>query len=203
MEAIELREDLAYVRRAMERAEIYTNIPPPVYAAVGALGCLGVGLSYAVLGAEVGADPRLAHVGQKWTLAGIWLGTFLGAIAAAALLSRRAARRRGSLAWTSLCSRMFLAQVPIVTVAGVLTVALAVGGAPQWIPALWLLHYAVILHSLSYHTDVIHRVESALFGVLGAAALLWPAIALPCLAVGFGLLQLLVGLYRAKRRAPP
>ena len=72
------------------------------------------------------------------------------------------------------------------------------------VPALWLLHYGLIIFSFSYFTGWEHRAQSFVFLALGATALLGPGcLALPLLAAGFGLVHLGSAMLRAKGNPSP
>jgi hypothetical protein len=192
----EIERDLAFIRRTMECAERYRNIPPLGYLSVGALGLAGPAASFAVLGGGRGSSLEAVGPGELLLLGAIWIAVLLGALASMAVFSFLRARRHGIRAWNSLAARMVLSQLPIVLVSGLLTLALAVRGALPLVPALWLLDYSVICFAFSYFTGLDHRIQGLLFLLLGGAALCLPGLGLTLLAAGFGGVHIAFGLLR-------
>ncbi len=195
MKLSRIERDLKLIRQMMESSSRYTNIPASGYAAAGCFGLFGAWRTAVCLKETNPAALTMLP------LAGTWLAIFLLTIGVVGLLSWRKARTHGVSAWNSLAARMFLSQVPVVAVAGMLTVALGVHGDYRMIPALWLGLYGVILYSFSYFTGVEHKIESLAFIVFGAIAAFAPLHWQPLLlGLGFGGVHLLSGIARQIRK---
>jgi len=196
----EMERDLAFIKRTMEEATRYDNVPPIAYVLIGLLALGGAAATYGLLGPEqLGAlnetDP--AHVGP---LVMIWGGVLIATMICLAVGVVMRARKRGITAWNSLATRMFVSQIPQVVVAGLLTAGLLQFERLGLIPAVWLLHYGAITYSFSYFAGKDHQLLGAVFVALGAAALFGPSSwAVPLLAIGFGLLHIVFGVTRMIR----
>jgi len=196
----ELERDLAFIKRTMEQATRYDNIPPVGYVVLGFVGLAGAGATFGVLGADRAARLDDLAPAEVWSMALVWGGTLVAATICLALAVVARARRRGVVAWSSLAMRMFLSQVPQVAVAGLLTFGLLELGRIGVIPAVWLLHYGVITYSFSYFAGRDHQLLGLVLIALGAAALFGPtAWAVPLLAIGFGLMHIVFGVARMIR----
>lgn len=196
----EMERDLAFIRRTMEQATRYDNIPPVGYVVTGVLGLAGAGATYGLLGAERVADLGGLEAEGLWSMALVWGGVLVASLVFLAAAAVRSSRRRGIAAWNSLATRMFLSQLPQVAAAGLLTLGLVQLDRVGVIPAVWLLHYGVITYSFSYFAGRDHQVLGIAFLALGAAALFGPAAwSVPLLAIGFGLLHIAFGVFRMIR----
>lgn len=195
-----IERDLAFIRRTMETASRYDNIPATGYLAIGLIGFVGVGATYALVGPESVNNLNGLASGDLWLLAAVWGCVFLAALCSMILLSAFRARRLGVTAWNSLAARMFLSQIPQVAVSGALTIGLALRGQVDLVPVLWLLHFGVISYSFSYFTGPDHKIQGIVFMALGVAGLFGPGhLALPLLAAGFGGVNTVFGLFRMIR----
>ena len=138
----------------------------------------------------------MAGLGLVWYLVGDaldrrhWSLVLILSVFFTILYSIKNAKKNHLSAWNSLASRLFLSQIPIVFVAGVLTLVLTLKGIYGLIPAFWLLFYGVIAFSFSYFTGLEHRIQSYIFLFLGTIGLFASAAqALWLLALGFGVLH--------------
>ncbi len=198
MKLSQIERDLKLIRQMMESSSRYTNIPASGYAAAGCFGLFGAWRTAVCLKET---NPATLSSLTMLPLAGAWLAIFLLTIGVVGLLSWRKARKHEVSAWNSLAARMFLSQIPVVAVAGMLTVALGVHDAYAMIPALWLGLYGVILYSFSYFTGVEHKIESLTFITLGTVAAFAPLQWQPLLlGLGFGGVHLLSGIARQMRK---
>jgi hypothetical protein len=196
----EMERDLAYIKRTMEVATRYDNIPPAGYLLTGLLGLAGAGGTYLVLGADGARRIDDLTAIDLWQLGALWSGVLVLALVILAVAAVMRARHRGIAAWNSLATRMFVSKLPHVVAAGLLTVALVRLGHAGLIPALWLLQYGVITYSFSYFAGRDHQLLGAVLIALGAAALFGPGSwSLPLLAVGLGLGHLVFGVARMIR----
>jgi len=192
-----LEKDLAFIKRTLERAGQYRNIPASGYVAIGLLGFLGAGGTYWLLGPEKSAQLNHLDHADLWSCGWLWFSVLAGAIGSMIVLSILKARNLGIRAWNSLAARMIFSQIPLVLVTGLMTLALLMVHQYALIPPLWLLQYAAISYSFSYFTGPDHKIQGVLFLVLGSVAFLGPGhLALPLLAAGFGGVHLVFGLFR-------
>jgi len=197
MKITDIEQDLKVIRKAMESSLRYTNIPVPAHFAAGLLGILGVWGTYLFLGKEKVANVESILPEDASTLAILWGVVFVAALGCALFFSWQRAQKHHISAWNSLAARMFLSQVPLLAIAGVLTLGIGLKGYYDLIPGLWLSLYGVILFSFSYFTGIAHRVESICFLLLGiAAAFASGPVALVLLGLGFGGVHIAGGLAR-------
>ncbi len=194
----EIEQDIRLIRKVMESASRYTNIPASGYVVTGVLGVLGAWRTSFFL-----KSRHISEVAQidLWEIKGLtvtWFLIFLSAIAVVVLLSWRKAKKYQAVAWNSLAARMILSQIPLVIVSGVLTIAMGLRGDYDLIPCMWLGIYGAILYSFSYFTGIEHKVEGSLFIGLGILAAFAPIQTLPLLlGLGFGGVHLMAGIVRA------
>ncbi|MBW2277204.1 MAG: hypothetical protein JRF63_06910 [Deltaproteobacteria bacterium] len=198
----EMERDLAFIKRTMEQATRYDNVPPLGYMIIGLIGLAGVGATYGLLGAEQIARLDQPDPASIRSLALVWGGVLIATLICLAVAVVMRAKRRGITAWNSLATRMFLSQIPQVVAAGLLTAGLLQFDRVGLIPAVWLLHYGVLTYSFSYFAGRDHQLLGSIFVALGAAALFGPSSwAVPLLAIGFGLLHIVFGVARMIRNA--
>lgn len=186
--ALHLRamDNLRFIRQTMEDAVCFT--------AVSGIGEIVVGLS--ALAAAVWA----AH--QATT--GGWLLVWLGEALVAALVTGGAVVWKTRQARISLLSRpgrrFALGLLPPLAAGALLSYALVAAGAQALLPGLWLLLYGTAVVTGGAFSVRIVPVMGLGFMALGAVALFAPASwGNAFLAAGFGGLNLLFGLYIAKR----
>jgi len=196
----ELERDLAFIKKTMEAATTYRNVPAVGYLAAGILGLAGSLATYYLLGADKAADLSKIRGKDVDALSVLWAGIFILTLISVIACIIMNARKHGISAWNPLGARMFLSQIPLLFVAGVLTIALVHGKNYGLIPAAWLMCYGVMAHSFSYFTGIDHRIQGLVFIVLGAgAAFAQGTAALILLAVGFGGVHIIFGVYRLLR----
>jgi len=183
----EVERDLKVIRQAMEASSRYTNITARGYFFTGVVALLGVWQTYTLLGHAKLTNLTLITLADRQGLLLIWGTVFVAALGIVAFFSWRKARRNQISAWNSLAARMFYSQIPLVGIAGILTLALGRQGYYAVIPGVWLALYGVILYSFSYFTGRGHKIEGSLFMLLGCVALFAPGpFTLFLLGAGFG-----------------
>ena len=193
----ELEQDLKLIRKVMEASSRYTNIPAGGYLATGGLGVLGAWKTQIFLEQHSVPDLGLLQLWEVRPLALTWFTIFLLAVGIVVLSSWRKAGKHQVPAWNSLAARMFLSQIPLVIVSGVLTFAMGTKGDYDLIPCMWLGIYGSILYSFSYFTGVEHKIEGSVFVLLGLFSAFAPLQAQPLLlGLGFGGVHLLAGAWR-------
>jgi hypothetical protein len=189
-------QDLSFIRRTMEGAASFTDVPG---WGLVAIGVTAVGAAF------------LAHAQPtpfRWLA--IWLlEALLGATLGTALMLRKMQARGGEGPMISVPARKFLFGFwPAILAGAILTVALAEragigfpgGRVPEVLPGLWLLLYGVGVVTAGAFSVRAVPAMGAGFMLLGAVTLLVPSLSGDLLlALGFGGLQIGFGLYIARR----
>ncbi|HET7040778.1 MAG TPA: hypothetical protein VFI13_02120 [Gemmatimonadales bacterium] len=183
-------EDLSFIRRTMEGAASFTDVP--------GWGLVVTGLT--ALGAAAYAHTQVTAV--AWL--GVWFAeAILGAVLGTTLMLQKMRRRAGEGPVLSVPARKFLLGFwPAILAGAVLTYALADRGgmwlpgsrAPEVLPGLWLLLYGVGVVTAGAFSVRVVPMMGVGFLLLGTIDLLVPG--LPgdlLLAIGFGGLQILFG----------
>ena len=179
-------ENLQFIRSTMERSSTFTAVP-----GLGGVGMGSVGLAAAIL-----APTQIST--ERWLV--VWL---LAAGAAMAIgvtaIWRKAARSGARLAGG--VGRRFAVSLAAPFVAGAaLTLGVWMKGDRTLIPAVWLLLYGTGVLAGGGFSVASVRLLGVLFMALGVAALLTPpAWGNIWLGLGFGALQVVFGLYIARK----
>lgn len=190
-------QDLSFIRRTMEGASSFTDVPGVGLVVIGVTG----------LGA--------AAVAARQPTAGRWLAAWLAAAVVGATIGGVATflkmRRRGRPADGALLStpaRKFLyGLVPALVAGALLTFALLDTGTawsaaapPRALPGLWLVLYGVGVTTAGAHSVRAVPTMGVGFMMLGAVALFVPAVPGDLLlAAGFGVWQVVIGAWIARR----
>ncbi len=190
-------QDLQIIRKAIEASSRYKNITARGYFFSGIVALVGVWRTYQFLGADKVADTRLITAADLPGLALIWTLVLAVSLVMAVFFSWWKARRNKISAWNSLSARMFLSQLPLIAVAGLFTVGLALKGYYEVVPVVWLGCYGVIFYSFSYYTGKSQKIEGLVFIALATIAMFAPgAVVLACLGLGFGGVHIVSGVSR-------
>ncbi len=193
----DIERDLRFIRKTMESSSRYTNVPASGYLITGVLGLAGTWGTYIFLGKEKVLNTALIAPGEIKALMFLWILVFVAAVGIVIFCAWRKARKHRISAWNSLAARMFLSQVPLALVTGVLTLAMAREGFYDFIPGMWLGIYGTILYSFSYFTGFEHKIEGIAFILLGITVLfVQGTIGLFLLGLGFGGIHILAGGWR-------
>jgi hypothetical protein len=178
-------DNLRFIRQTMEEAACFT--------AVSGVGEIVVGLT--ALAAALLARRQSSHLG--WLL--IWLGEALVAL----LVTGGAIWWKARQARLSLVSRpgrrFALGLFPPLIAGALLTYALYTAHVLWVLPGLWLLLYGTGVATGGAFSVRIVPVMGLCFMALGVAALLAPVWGNALLASGFGGLNLLFGIFIARR----
>jgi len=204
------RDDLRFIRNAMERGTAFSAVPGWGGVAMGVTALIAAGI------AAVQPSP------ERWL--GVWLVEALMAISVGGWALHRKAAATELAVLSGAGRKFFLSFLPPAFVGAALTLALAHGGSFELIPAVWLLTYgAAVITAGAFSVRAVPLLGMA-FMVLGAGALLLssfgaglgasigtgiPDVAqvshlLPfvldgLLALGFGGLHIGFGLYIARK----
>src|SRR6266850_1260199 len=178
-------DDLRFIRQTMERSAAFTAVPGWGMFAVGASA-----LPAAWLASHYAFDLRWLE---------IWICEAVLAISLAIVAIQSKAVRRG-LPWTSGPGRkVALSFLPPVAAAAMLTVPLFRANLGSVLPGMWMLLYGVgVIAGGEFSVSVI-PVMGVCFMATGAAALFLPAMGNWAMAVGFGGLHILFGIWIARR----
>jgi hypothetical protein len=179
-------ESLQFIRRTMERSSTFTAVP-----GLGGAGMGAIGLAATVLAANQSSAER-------------WLAVWLVAAALALGLGVTSMRRKAARLGAPLAGavgRRFALSLAAPLVAGAaLTWGVWVHGNGALVPPVWLLLYGAGVLAGGVFTVAAVRLLGLAFMALGVAALVTPpAWGNVWLGMGFGGLQLVFGLYIARR----
>ena len=179
-------ENLQFIRRTMERSSTFTAVPGLGGAAMGAIG-----LAAAILA----ANQRSA---ERWLV--VWLLAAALALGIGVTTMWRKAARLGA-ALAGAVGRRFAMSLAAPLVAGAaLTWGLWMNGHWTLMPAVWLLLYGTGVLVGGVFSVAAVRLLGVAFMALGVGALVTPpAWGNVWLGTGFGGLQLVFGLYIARR----
>jgi len=192
-----LKEDIEFIKKIIEESGTYTNIPSSGYIIAGVLVLCACLLTYYRLGTDSLSTIGAMSSREVIFLAVIWAMVFIFAVIAVIYVSVLNARKHKIQAWNALTARVFLSQIPVIIVAGVLTIALTTRGVYEVIPAVWLLCYSIMTFSVSYYTGIEHKIQGIIFLILGISSVFVSAItSLILLAIGFGGVHIIFGIAR-------
>lgn len=183
-EHAQAKETLDYIRRTMESASSFTAI-----AGSGMVGVGVVGLTASGIASRLG-DPADLRV---------WIPAAALAVTLAGITNAAKARRLGVPMWSGAFRKTVWVMVPVLLVGAVLTLALTRQGVANLLPGTWLALYGAGVTAGGTLSIRAIRGMGLVLSVLGAAALLEPAWGAPLLAVGFGVMHLLFGVYLIAR----
>ena len=178
-------ESLEFIRTTMARSAPFTAVSGRGGIAMGVLALLA-----AALGRSTSSD-------EQWLMT--WIASAAVAVPAGFVLMRAKARRYELALWSAAGRRFAQGFVPAIAAGAVLTFALVRIDAIEVVPAAWLLLYgAGVLAGSSSSVPVLAWL-GALFMVLGGASLVTPAAWRDLwLGAGFGVLQMVFGIYIAR-----
>jgi hypothetical protein len=179
-------ENLQFIRRTMERSATFTAVP-----GLGGAGMGAVGLVAAIIAAN-------ARSPERWLV--VWLlAAAVALVIGAATTWRKAVRLGAPLAGA--VGRRFAMSLAAPLVAGsALTWGAWANGDISLIPAVWLLLYGTGVLAGGVFSIAAVRLIGVAFMALGVFALVTPATwGNAWLGTGFGGLQIVFGLYIAKR----
>lgn len=191
-------QDLVFIRRAMEGAASFTDVP--------GWGLVAVGVT-ALLAAPLAARQPTA---ERWLIVWLLTATAAAVIGGGAMLHKMRRRISAEDALTlSVPARKFLLSFwPAILAGAVLTLALVDPFAPgvephlaeRVLPGLWLLLYGVGVTTAGAFSIRAVPVMGFGFITLGVIALFAPFVDGDLMmALGFGVLQTMFGVYIARR----
>ncbi|MBL0937734.1 MAG: hypothetical protein IBJ03_02505 [Gemmatimonadaceae bacterium] len=191
-------QDLSFIRRTMEGAASFTDVP--------GWGLVGVG-STALVAAPIAAQQSTP---VRWI--SVWMITAVVAVGFGSAAMLRKMRRRvttgEALQFTTPTRKFLFGFWPAILVGAVLTAALTDPFTPgieahvtsRLLPGLWLLLYGLGVMTAGAYSIRAVPLMGMVFMALGTITLLVPfAIGDVMMALGFGLLQLAFGIHIARR----
>jgi hypothetical protein len=179
-------DNLRFIRNTMESAGSFTAVPGK--------GGMIMGLTAVI--AAVGA--HLSPTSLTWLK--VWMGEAIVALAIGLAFSWRKARSKRTPFLSKPFRRFVLALASSVFAGALLTSSLYHAGAPQLIPAMWLLLYGAGITSGGAFSVRVVPVMGMSFLALGSIAVIAPTTwADALLAAGFGGLHILFGFVIARR----
>ncbi len=179
-------EDLRWIRSTIERAGAFTSLSGWGEVAVGVTALAAAAIA-----------PRDCTQ-DRWVA--IWLGEALVAAAITVWSAVLKSQRLGVPLFGAPAQRFTLAFATPAAAGAVLTAALVREHAYPLLPGTWLLLYGAAVAGGGAFSVRIVPAMGACFMVLGAAAALTPAAwANAWLALGFGLVHVVFGLWIARR----
>ncbi len=177
---------LRYIRDTMEQAQGFTS--------VSGRGCIVMG-SVALAASAMAGLPQLS---SSWLM--IWVISALIAVALNLPLMAAKAKAQGSSLQRQVAQRFFITLTPPILVGAVLTLALASQSPRETIVGIWLLSYGAALATSGTFSIVPVTLAGIAFMCLGTITLFLPVgSALFMLALGFGLIHIVLGLVIARR----
>jgi hypothetical protein len=191
-------QDLSFIRRTMEGAASFTDVP--------GWGLVAVGISALVAAPVAARQPTDEH----WLI--VWLLTAVAAATLGGIAMLRKMRRRvttdGALTLSVPARKFLLSFWPAILAGAVLTLALVDPYTPgiephiasRVLPGLWLLCYGVGVTTAGAFSIRAVPLMGVGFIALGVLALFVPVVdGDVMMALGFGVLQSVFGVYIARR----
>jgi hypothetical protein len=209
MEDIDRRlEDLTEIRAIMERSSTFPSLSGLSGVSVGIVGLIAAAMFAWVLGpdawrgtlrAATYLSAATAEEPGPWWMPFLLVITISTALSCAMTFSVRRARLLGAALWTPATKRLLGAlALPLVT-GGVWSIAMALHGIPQLIPASTLVFYGLaLIHAGVYAVPEI-RWLGGLQALTGMIAAFWPGGGILLWGAGFGVLHIVYGVLMVKR----
>jgi hypothetical protein len=183
----EAEQTLGVIRTLMERSTCYTHLSGHAGIAAGALTLLGCALRV------------WAHTPFLLT----WMGVLVAACATTVYFTARLARANEEPLWTRQSRTVFLALLPALAGALVLTAVLWRAGEEALLPGVWMLLWGVGALAMSFFTPRVISLLGTTFMVAGAFTLFFsPGNDALTMGMTFGLIHLAYGFVLTLMRHP-
>ena len=178
-------EDLQFIRHAMERANRFHAVP-------------GIGL--VIMGATAIAAAALAATAPAHLWLSIWIADAAVAVAVGLLTMYRKARSVNLPVASPSGQAFLLSFSPPIAAGIVVTLAFAAHGVTHLLPGMWLILYGLAALTAGAFSVRVVSLMGGCFLLLGGVALLAPSgLANLFMALGFGVLHVVFGVYLAYR----
>ncbi len=212
MDVDEAQARMREIQRIMERATLCTLLPGTAAVVGGVAVLAGCGATYALLhGLDLAAVLQLPEA-VRLGLCGLWIAIGVGSVILNVVLTMRAAAKAGfSAAMSRPAQVAAFALTPSVAVAIVLTLKVLLAAPPraddlQSIAPIWMMMYGTGVYTAGLFSIRPPRLLGLAFLAMGVAALFgFPACGVAAVALSFGVLHIVFGLYvlQRQRRAEP
>ena len=181
-------DDLRYIRRTMEKATSFTTVPGWGMVIIGGTAIASAAAIHAL---------KFSPGSLSWLLG--WLADAALALVIAMWAMQRKSRRTGIPLFSVPARRFAASFVPPLLGGALLTPILMRHGLGALLPGEWMLLYgAGVITGGAFSVRAVPAM-GAVFMVLGAAALAWPAHSAIWMAAGFGLTHIAFGALVARR----
>jgi hypothetical protein len=178
------QEALAYIRQTMESASTFTALSGWGLVAVGVVGLVAAAFAW-----RSGVAENL-HV---------WVPAALGGVICAGIANAGKAKRLDVPLWSGSLRKVAWVMTPALAAGAFLTLALVNAGARHLLPGTWLALYgAGVTAGGTFSVRAIRWMGIALV-LLGGVALQAPSQGVILLALGFGLLHIVFGLFLVQK----
>lgn len=179
-------DNLRYIRETMEQAGAFTAVP----------GWGGVLMGVTALAAAVVASTQPT----PWTWLVVWMWEAVVGVVIASVMMFLKARASATPLVSAQGRKFVLAFVPAILVGALLTIALHRAPEVRFLPGAWLLCYGAAVTSAGAFSVRVVPLMGLCFMLTGAVALRGPASwGDPLLALGFGLLHIVFGIFIARQ----
>lgn len=179
----EASKNLAFIRETMESASSFTAVSGLGTVAVGCVGLLAAWIAW-----PYGTETPL----------GVWIPAAFLALASAGIGNWVKAKRLDVPMWTGSFRKMAWGIVPALLAGGALTLVLTREGASHLLPGTWLSLYGAGVAAAGTFSVRALRWMGLVFLGLGVLALFRPDWGLVLLAVGFGGVHIVSGIFIAR-----
>lgn len=201
MDADEAQARMREIQRIMERATLFTLLPGTA-ALVGGLAVLaGCAASYALLqGPDLAAILQLSGTARGGLYA-MWIAIAAGSVLLNVILTMRSAAAAGFAAIGRPAQVAAFSLTPSIAVALVMTIKVLLATAPraedvQAIAPIWMMLYGTGVYTAGLFSIRPPRILGLAFIAMGVVALFaFPAWGIAAVALSFGLLHVVFGLY--------
>jgi len=200
MDAKEAERHLATIRRIMESATQITVLPGWAAMIGGAMALAGCGVTYGLMKSMDFARLADLEPGRRIALISLWVGIAVVATGIDVVMTVRLARKKGKNPWSRLSQLAAFAMGPAIGAAFALSLALALRGTWDLIPAIWMLLYGLGVWMAGVLSVRAPGILGLVFMIAGVATLFWAGpIALLMVAVTFGLAHIVFGIHLIAR----
>ncbi len=211
MDVDEAQARMREIQRIMERATLFTLLPGTA-AVLGGLAVLaGCAATYAMLkGFDLAGILALSSMARAG-LCGMWIAIGIGSVLLNIALTVRAAATAGFAAIGRPAQVAAFSLTPSIAVAMILTINVFLMASPraedvQSIAPIWMKLYGTGVYTAGLFSIRPPRILGLAFLAMGVVALVaFPAYGVAAVALSFGLLHIVFGLYvlQKQRRAGP
>jgi len=188
------REHLLYIRQTLEAAGQFTAVPGKCLVAAGMAALAGVLFNIMVTGAPWDRHAILPTALNAWAMV---LGVSVAIVSAGIYYK---SRQTGTRIQAPLLRKLLWSLCPALFVGGILTSLAVRTDNLSWLPTVWLGCYgAAVTNGGQVSVPAVRYMGCCFLAVALGAACSPPSLGLTWLALGFGWLHLVFGIYIARR----